>query len=83
MLSTRCKKLTGAVAPAAPVLTEGLKETIKGKFEWEETIPEIGEKGDLFRDKIFVRFRNFFRENFSHNFLRDSQKKCEIHKKIT
>ena len=24
MLSTRCKKLTGAIAPVAPVLTEGL-----------------------------------------------------------
>ena len=28
--------------------------TLKNQFQWEEEIPEIGRKGDLFRDRIFV-----------------------------
>ena len=28
--------------------------TLKNQFQWEEEIPEIGQKGDLFRDRIFV-----------------------------
>ena len=27
--------------------------TLKNQFQWEEEIPEIGRKGDLFRDRIF------------------------------
>jgi len=27
---------------------------LKNQFQWEEEIPEIGQKGDLFRDRIFV-----------------------------
>ena len=27
---------------------------LKNQFIWEEEIPEMGQKGDLFRDRIFV-----------------------------
>ena len=27
---------------------------LKNQFQWQEEIPEIGQKGDLFRDRIFV-----------------------------
>ena len=27
---------------------------LKNQFVWEEEIPEMGQKGDLFRDRIFV-----------------------------
>ena len=35
-------------------------------FEWTEKIPRIGQKGDIFRDRIFTAFNVKFSASFSY-----------------